>query len=1017
MSLPLEWLHRIERWQAALAQLTYQPLGPIEMSGFTTLEQLTAEQAQQGEFKPMPPGTPWGAKWEYGWFKGRFVVPPEAAGKRIVFRCHLGGEALAWVNGVLTGSFGWGHREITVARSGEPGAAYDLLLEAYSGHGRITVGDGPVPHGVQTVPPVGPTQVQVVECTYGVWREEVYQLELDFNTLFELRNGLDETLLRTSEIDEGLFEATLIFDPELPEDEMLASAAAARARLKPLLDAHNGSTMPVLHAFGHAHIDVAWLWPLQETERKMARTIINQMALFDEYPNHKFLQSQAHLYVMLRDKYPELYERVKTAIKEGKIIPDGAMWVEPDTNLAGGEALIRQVLYGRRFFQEEFGFDSRVLWLPDVFGYSGALPQILKGCGCIGFATQKITWAYNGGEPFPYNTFWWEGIDGSAIPAHIYTDYNSQTRPRAIFDRWNTRLQKNGIKSFILAFGWGDGGGGPERNHLEFARRAVDLEGLPRVQLSSPAEFFADLEKQGLPKERYVGELYFQAHRGTYTSQAKTKKGNRKAEFALREAELWATAAHALNDFPFTPKSLGSAWQDQLLCQFHDILPGSSIERVYQEAEATLAGVVVAADKMARSAAETFVDSPPLAGEGPGVRSAASLTIFNSLNWPRTVLVDTASGLKEVTVPSCGYTTLHRLDSPTKPGTPVSVGRNGDNLFYMENEFIRVQFNARGEVTSLFDKETRRETLSGPASQFRLYKDVPTNWDAWDLDSAYELQPVATDEPATLEIVASGPLQAQIKLTRALSQSSITQVITLRRASRRLEFETTIDWQEKHKLLKVAFPTNIHASEAIHEIQFGHLRRPNHRSRQYDADRFEVSNHKWTALAEENRGVAVLNDCKYGVNVLGGTINLTLLKSALAPDMNADKGIQTFTYALYPWKGTFAECNLVREGYELNVPPMVIPGEAGQGSLLSVDAPNIVLETVKLAEDGSGDIILRFYESKRMATRCTLTLGIPAHAALQTDLTEEGGEPLPIGFGNVALDFRPFEIKTVRLKV
>jgi alpha-mannosidase len=1020
MSLPLEWLHRIQRWQTALGQLCYLPLGSIELSGFTTLEQLTAEQALQRTFTSMPPGTAWGAKWEYGWFKGQVTLPPLVAGKRIVFRANPGGEALVWINGRIEGSFGWGHKEITLAVNAQPGQAFDILFEAYSGHGRITVGDGPVPHGVQTVPEAPAAQVTLGETTFGIWREEIYQLLIDFNTLFELRNGLDEKLLRTSEIDEGLFESTLIFDPELPENALFESAKAARARLKPLLDAHNGPTMPTLHGFGHAHIDVAWLWPLQETERKMARTVINQLALFDEYPEFKFLQSQPHLYVMLRQKYPELYERVRAAIRADNFIVDGAMWVEGDTNLAGGEALIRQVLYGRRFFRDEFGVDSRVLWLPDVFGYSGALPQILKGCGCVGFATQKITWAYNGGEPFPYNTFWWEGIDGSAIPAHIYTDYNSQTRPQAVFERWNTRLQKNGIRSMIFAFGWGDGGGGPTRDHIEYLRRTADLEGLPRVKPSSPAVFFADLEAQGLPKERYVGELYFQAHRGTYTSQAKTKKGNRKAELALREAEFWATAAHALNDFPFTPKSLGDAWQNLLLCQFHDILPGSSIERVYQEAEATHADVIADADKLARSAAETFVDVPPVApmqADGQSIREAASLTIFNSLNWPRSVLVDTASGYKEVSVPSCGYTTLHRLDSPTQPGTPVTVGHTADKLLTLENEYVRVQFNELGEVTSLFDKEARRETLSAPASQFRLYKDVPTNWDAWDLDSIYELQPVATDEPARLEILTSDPLLAQIRLTRRLNESSITQIIRLRRNSRRLEFETTIDWQEKHKLLKVAFPTNIHANEAIHEIQFGHLRRPNHRSRQYDADRFEVCNHKWTALAEENRGLAVLNDSKYGVNVLGGTIQLTLLKSALAPDMNADKGIQTFTYALYSWRGSFAECNVVREAYELNIPPVVVPGEVGQGSILASDAPNIILETVKLAEDGSHDLILRFYESKRMATRCTLTLGIPAQAALQTDMTEEGGEPLPMGFGNVALDFRPFEIKTVRLKV
>ena len=1021
MSLNLEWQHRIERWQTALWSACYRPLGDISLSGFTTFDQIPAEQAAAGDFKPMPPGAPWGAKWEYGWFKGQVVLPSEAAGQRIVFRINLGGEALVWVNGRTAGSFGWGHREITLALQGVPGQVYDLLLEAYAGHGRITVGEGPIPYGVQTVPEPPPTQVVVGEATYGVWREDIYQLALDFTTLFELSSRLDPLLLRASEIDEALMEATLLFDPEAPEEELIASARRARAALQPLLASPNGPTMPTLHAFGHAHIDVAWLWPLQETERKMARTVINQLALFDEYPDFRFLQSQPHLYVMLRQKYPELYARLKAAVEAGQFIPDGAMWIEGDTNLAGGEALIRQVVYGRQFFRDEFGVDSRVLWLPDVFGYSGALPQILKGCGCVGFATQKITWAYNGGETFPYNTFWWEGIDGSAIPAHIYFDYNSQTRPNAIMDRWNSRLQKNGVKSLILAFGWGDGGGGPTRDHLEYLRRVKDLEGLPRVKISSPAEFFADLKQQGLPKERYVGELYFQAHRGTYTSQARTKQGNRRSEFALREAELWATIARQVNDFAFTPQTLSDAWQTLLLCQFHDILPGSSIKRVYDEAEAAFGRVIARANEVAHAAAETFVDTPPgaPAAGGDALQSAPALTVFNSLNWPRTIQVQTASGLKEVVAPACGYTTLHRRDAPTQPGKPVMAGRaDKSNQFYIENEFLRVQFNESGETVSVYDKEARRETMAAPGNQLRLYKDVPDNWDAWDLDSMYELQPVALNEPGTLELLEVGPLVARLKLTRKINLSSVTQIISLRRASRRLEFATTVDWQESHKLLKVAFPVTIHANEAIHEIQFGHLRRPNHRSRQYDRDRFEVSNHKWSALAEENRGVAVLNDCKYGVNVLGNCIQLTLLKSAMAPDMVADKGIQTFTYALYPWNGSFAESNVVHEAYELNTPALILPGDSGERSIFSLDAPNIILDTVKLAEDGSGDVILRLYESKHMSTRCTLKLGISAKSALQTDMTEEeaGALSLPCAFGSLALDFRPFEIKTVRLK-
>jgi alpha-mannosidase len=1009
MGLTEEWKHRVERWQKALWNTCYRPLGSIEFSGYTTTEQLTAGQALAGTFNPMPAGTPWGAKWEYAWLKGSITLPAEAAGQRIVLLLKPGehSEGTVWVNGKVTGSTGWSGRGITIAVSGQPGQAYDILVEAYAGHGRITVGDGPVPYGVETVPEPGPTQQVMGANTFGVWREEVYQAALDFTTLYELRNRIDPLSLRTAEIDECLMETTLIIDPELPEDAMLETVRAGRERMKPLLDRKNGPTAPTLYAFGHAHIDVAWLWPLQQTERKMANTAINQLALFEEYPEYKFLQSQPHLYWMLQTRYPELYERFKAAVKAGNVIPDGAMWVEADTNVAGGEALIRQVMYGRQFFKEAFGYDSRVLWLPDVFGYSGALPQILKGCGVIGFSTQKIVWAYNGGDPFPFNTFWWEGIDGSAIPAHIFSDYNSQVRPNAIMDRWNTRLQKNNISTMIMAFGWGDGGGGPERDHLEFLKRCRDLEGLPKVKPASPREFFEDLLQRGHPKDRYVGELYFQAHRGTYTSQARTKRGNRKTEFALREAEFWATAARALKGFEFAPKTLELAWRKLLLNQFHDILPGSSIHRVYEEAEASFSQATAEAQKVASAAASAFT------------QPTGDSAVFNSLSWPRTALVDTPDGTVEVKVPACGWATL----PAAKPGDEHIVsgesyalaGKAADGSLFLENELIRVTFNARGEVTSLWDKETQRETMAGPGNRLCLYKDVPDNWDAWDLDSMAEMQPVKTDEPVKLEIAAGGPLVARLAMKRKLSKSSVTQTISLRRGSRRIDFETTLDWQESHKLLKVAFPVNMHANEAIHEIQFGHLRRPNHRSRPYDQDRFEVCNHKWSALAEENRGAAVLNDCKYGLSVTGDSINLTLLKSAMAPDMTADKGLQMVTYALYTWNGSLAESGVVQEAYDLNVPVMIVPGSAGEGSLFSLDTANIVIETVKPAEDGSRDVIVRLYEAKRCATRCQLSTALPVKAASQTNMMEEEGSPLEIKAGEVALDFRPFEVKTVRL--
>ncbi len=1029
MSLNLEWLHRVNNWRAELPQHFYRPLGAVAMSGFATREQLTAEEALAGVFRPMPTGTRWGAKWEYGWFKGAFILPPQAAGQRVVLRADAGGESAVWVNGRLAGAVDQQHTEITLAMSGVPGAAYEILIEAYAGHGLRTSGKGPVGYGRESVPEPPPTQAAVGETTVGIWNEEVYQLWLDVETLLQTRDLLDPDSLRVAEIDAGLRDFTLIADPELPLAEFLATVRAARARLKPLLECVNGSTAPTLFAVGHSHIDVAWLWPLQETERKMARTISTQLALMEEYPEFLFIQSQPHLYWMLQRRYPAKYAEVEAAVKAGKIIPEGGMWIEADTNVSGGEALIRQFVRGKQFFRREFGVDNELMWLPDVFGYSGAMPQIMRGCGIRYFATQKIFWTYNGGDPFPYNTFTWEGIDGSEVLAHIFNDYNSLTDPNALMQRWRQRVQKDGISTILLAFGYGDGGGGPTRNHLEFLRRAKDLEGLPRVRMASPIEFFRDQEQRGFPKERYVGELYFQAHRGTYTSQAKTKRNNRRAELALREAELWGAIARAEGGregrpFSYPTTALEDAWRTVLLNQFHDILPGSSIQRVYEEAEASHGEAIRVAQKAADDARALFV------------QEGSAVTVFNSLSWSRTAVLPLPGGaaaaedadgkplpvqvsadqaLAEVSVPACGWTTVHlKSERGTRQAEQAPLQATARTL---ENEALRIVFNERGEITSILDKETGRELAAGPCNSFKMYKDVPGGWDAWDIDSMYTETPVDLPENATFEVVAGGPLVASLKVTRKLHDSSMTQEISLRRGSRRIDFATAVDWRESHKLLKVAFPVNVHANEAIHEIQFGHIRRPNHTSRPFDANRFEVCNHKWSALAEENRGCAVLNDSKYGLNVLGNSINLTLLKSALAPDMTADKGIQTFTYSFYAWNGCLADSNVVREAYELNVPVSVVPGAGGERSLFSVDAPNVLIETVKPAEDGSPDVVVRLYEAKHMATRATLTTALPVKAAMLTDMLEGSGAQLPRQAGKIALDFRPFEIKTIRLQL
>ncbi|NLF39009.1 alpha-mannosidase, partial [bacterium] len=912
-----EWRHRIDRWVEHLKELFYVPLGSVGFKGFTTHDQLTPQQALRGPFKPMPPGTRYGAKWEYAWLKATLTLTKEARGERIVLRADTGGESAVWVNGTAAGAQDWMHREITLAVKGVPGKTYDILFETYAGHGPTPCGDGPVPHGQSSVPEPPAAQREVKQSSFGIWNEDVYQAWLDVQTLLELRDNIEQDSLRVAEIDEALRAFTLIADLELPRAELLASIARARARLKPLLHCTNGSTSPLMYCFGHSHIDVAWLWPLAETERKCRRTFATQLALMDEYPEYKFLQSQTHLYWMTMKRYPDLYRRIKQAAARGQWIADGGMWVEPDTNLASGESLIRQFIHGKRFFSEEFGVESEFMWLPDVFGYSGALPQIMQGCGIKYFSTQKIFWNYHGGDTFPYHTFWWEGIDGSTILAHIHNDYNSQASPVHVITRWNDRVQKHGIVSRLFPFGWGDGGGGPTRDHLEFLRRMKNLEGAPRCQITHPVQFFKDEEKRNAALPTYVGELYFQAHRGTYTSQARTKLGNRRNEFNLRDTELWGAAAAALAGQPYPAKKMDGLWKLLLLNQFHDIIPGSSIARVYQEAEAHHAQIAAESAALSAKAKAALVN-----------KDDKALTVFNALSWNRGALVPLPKAFKGAVdaagaplpvqnihgtvfaridnIPACGWTTV-RNGAPVKIANEITATPS-----LLENAWLRVRLDAKGAITSVVDKVTGREFAAGHCNALCMYKDVPSAFDAWDVDSMYKQQPVPLDAAADISVVAAGPLEGVIRVTRSIAHSTLTQDIVLRADSRRIDFRTVVDWRESHRLLKVNFPVNIHANDAIHEIQFGHLRRPTHASRQFDADRFEVSNHKWTALAEEGCGAAVLNDCKYGVNVEGSSINLTLLRSPLMPDMTADKGVQEFTYALYVWSGALADSGIVR---------------------------------------------------------------------------------------------------------
>ena len=1029
-----EWQQRLNHWIKTLREDFYLPLGSMEVETYKTMDHLTPEEARKQVFTPMQPGTAWGRTYEYCWMHGKVVLPEAAEGKRIVMNLDTGGETTVFVDGKSFGTYraqwvSMPHHFIednVLSVCGEPGREYDILLEAYAGHffPESTLGGcatGPVLPGSYTDPKVEGERVRLGNITYGIWNEDAYQLYMDLDTLRLLGDQLDPESLRADKIASALELATLITDFEQPLEARIASYQEARKALKPALEAVNGSTAPVFYAIGNAHLDLAWLWPMAETHRKTSRTFAAQLRLLEEYPDYRYLQSQPAAYVMCREHYPELYERIREAARRGQWIAEGAMWVEPDTNMTSGESLVRQVLHGKRFFRDEFGVDSIILWLPDTFGYSAALPQILKSCGVKYLVTQKIFWSYNEGDQFPYHYFTWQGADGSQIDTFLPTSYTYRTDPQEICSTWKKRVQKRGLERFLLPFGYGDGGGGPSRDYVEYLEREKDLEGMPRVKQASPTEFFEEMEAEGGPQHTYVGELYFSAHRGVFTSQAAIKKGNRKAELALREAEMWGSMA-LLKGAEYPLSRMDAAWKKLLLNQFHDILPGSSIAKVYEDARRDHRWIQAEANAVRDGALASLA-------QGGGV------TVFNSLSFERKALVclpetyrtgaETLDGeavpvqpvedgvLALVTLPACGAVALRPVQAEEPaPAVCASLTESGAVL---ENAVVRAVLNARGEVVSFVDKASGREAAAGPMNRLLAYKDVPRLFDAWDIDSNYIFQPVALDEPVELSVKEEKGLRAVVHVRRTIMHSVFEQDIVLRADSRRLDFETKVDWHELHRLLKVSFPVDVVATEGINEIQFGYMMRPTHRSRLYDSDRFEVCNQRYSALCDQNHGAAVLNDCKYGISMNGNALELTLLRAAASPEMRADNGPQSFTYAFTAWEGAFIDSPVVAEAYDLNVQAVVAEGTCPSFSAFQVSAPNVFIDTVKPAEDGSGDLILRLYEAKKADTNCVLHLNIPAGQAVLCDMLENTLQELEAGADGLSLHFHPFEVKTLRL--
>ena len=995
IQLGRQWSQRLRAWRAELENHVMTPVGEVAFEGFMTLERLTPERAETMAYAPYPVGTAWGGCWEYGWFRGAAVIPEDCAGRRIVFLGRVGGEQLVYADGVAAGSIDRGHPYVTLTRSARGGETVRLLIESYAGHGARLENLGPCPPERPAIPPVPDCQCRVERSLIAAWNEDAYQLLLDVETLMKLLDILPDRSLRAQKVARALEDFTRLADFELPLAQRQESFRKARAALAPALACHNGSTAPEMWIFGQSHIDLAWLWPIEETWHKAARTYSNQLPLLEEYPEYRFFLCEPALADMLRLQHPEVWQRVRAAYDRGQIWPEGAFYIECDTNIPSGESLIRQLLWGKRWFREHFGMDSQVAWQPDTFGFTAQLPQLLRGFGVPYFATQKLLRADPETERFPYQNFLWEGLDGSTVLALSFFKDNSPIDPGTFHDRWTRdRAQTTDIDALLHPFGYGDGGGGPTREMVEMARRLADLEGAPRSHYGDLLSFFRHMEERGV-ENRWVGELYLAWHRGTYTAQRRQKALMRRAERALHDAEALVALLPAGEQAAYG-EPLRGAWEKVLLSQFHDVAAGAGIRRVHEEAARWLEEAI----GVARGIVERLTPaSCGLSGEG---RSAV-----NPLPWPRRAWID---GLY-VELPASGAAPLIPL--PEQPAD--ARARETERGIELENRFLRLTVDGGGRITALTDLDNGLLLIPDGAAMndWRLYQNVEAVYDAWELSRDWEKCLIEAPFETSVTLTRNTPACCEVTVRRRFGQSASEQVIRLRAGSRRVDFETRVDWQERHRLLKVHFDSGILAEDALHEIQFGHVRRPAHRSHAFAADRYEVAQHRWTALCEENRGFAVLNDGCFGVSTGRGGIALTLLRAPLAPDDTCDQGEHLITYALYPFATDFARSGTVREGYELSNPPRVVAGTCEARPGVWCESDSVILETVKPAEDGDG-FILRLYESLRMRGVGTLRLPFEAEVS-DCGMAEDGNAPLGTG-RDIPVALRPFEVKTLRVR-
>lgn len=936
---------------------------------------------QQVAFEP---GTPWGAPWATTWFTFHGSVPEHWVGGRVEAVIDLGfrGDAA-----------GFQCEGLVVDAGGRPVQG----IHPRRTHHRVDAVPGPVtirleaasnPAFRQFLPsPLGDPESAGDAPLYRFRAAHLALIDADAEGLVHDLDVLDGVMCALHRDDPRRHRLLTVLGDAL---DRFPDVAAMRAAVAGALATPAAASAHRIVATGHAHIDTAWLWPIRETVRKCTRTFASALRLMDEYPEYRFSCSQAQQYAWIEELHPDLFERITAKVGDGQWVPVGGMWVEADMNLPSGESLARQIVHGQRYFEARFGRRCTEVWIPDVFGYPASMPQLYAAGGMHRFVTQKLSW--NTTNRFPHHTFWWEGLDGTRVLTHFppVDTYNAEVTPDECIRSAQRFLDAGWSDWSLMPFGHGDGGGGPTREMLERARRMADLDGAPRVTIGTPAELFERVEREhrdGAPVPVWRGELYFETHRGTLTSQLRTKVGNRRCERLLREVELWSASAGRAAD-------VDDLWREVLTQQFHDIIPGSSIAWVHRDAETVHTRVTEALEARLTALLDDLVPSTPHVVNAAGVAR------------DEVILVDGAP--RRVRVPAHGIAPADGV--PADDRVVVSE-------WAMSNGHLAVRWDDTGALTSIIDLARAREVVpdGAHAARLELAADRPVRYDAWDLESWTPGLAEPLDRPDEIAVVSDDPLFGAVRVVHRFGPSTAVVTYRLRAGSPRLDVELELDWQHVEHLLSMAFPVDVRADTAACDIQFGHVHRPTHPSTAWDAAKFEVCAHRYVDVSEPSFGVAVLNDGRYGHGLFDGRVRVSLARAARYPDPGADRGRHTVRLAVLPHGPGLTP--VVAEAERFNSPMRVVTGRATDTPVPVVEliGSGVEIDAVKPADDDPWDLVVRFHEAVGDRSPVTVRCDRRIVAASRCNLLEEPEAGLEVGDGIAALTLRPFEIVTLRL--